>query len=517
MPDFLHPHLLESLKAAIVSRLGLKDLGRDDVRLADVVRARVRALGIGSLEGYLAMLEHEGKAGVDEWTTLADTLVNGETYFFRDHGQMAALRSTVLPGLIRNNRDTRTLRIWSAGCSTGEEPYSLAILVNELLPEHRDWTIRILATDVSTAALAKAREAVYPQWSFRMVDPAFRSMYFSPKGGGQALRDTIRSMVEFRHLNLLDIHRAGKSLDLSGMDLIVCRNVFIYFSTEAIQHVVSGIRHALKDGGYALFGHAEIVHSIEHDFRSILLENAIVYQKAVHRAHVPLHGFPAVPTRDPQTVAGQVALRDPIQALAAGPWSAPNEFDTMPHRRPAPPRNDGPMPPVDAAHTDAEPADAPLESLPLNALEARADREPPDYDALILCARRLADLGHRERAEERCHRAATLKPFDPYPHYLLAQLANDHGQIDEAMLAYRRALYIRPDFFAASLELAALHLHQNNHARASSLWKNALHDLQQLPPDSPASPYDGITVCELIDDVRRAMAELAAPATTGGG
>ena len=154
-------------------------------------------------------------------------LTNGETYFFRDHGQFDLLRLRLLPELIERRRDAKTLRLWSAGCSSGEEAYSLAMLLDMLLPKRDGWNILILGSDIDEAALAKARRGHYGQWSFRMAPPALKQRYFQRKGDEWMLDERIRSMVTFRTSNL--IGETFPSAELRDMDLILCRNVFIYF------------------------------------------------------------------------------------------------------------------------------------------------------------------------------------------------------------------------------------------------------------------------------------------------
>ena len=147
---------------------------------------------------------------------------SGETYFFRDQGQFDLLRLRLLPELIERRRGARILRLWSAGCASGEEAYSLAMLVDMLLPEHHSWDIFILGSDIDQTALAKARRGRYGQWSFRVAPPALQQRYFQHMGDEWALDERIRHMVTFRAVDLID--EPFPAGELCNMDLILCRN-----------------------------------------------------------------------------------------------------------------------------------------------------------------------------------------------------------------------------------------------------------------------------------------------------
>lgn len=202
---------------------------------------------------------------------------SGETYFFRDHGQFDLLRLRILPELIEYRRSARTLRMWSAGCSSGEEAYSLAMLVDMLLPERDEWNIFILGSDIDQTALAKARLARYGQWSFRMVPPTLKQRYFQGKDEEWALDERIRRMVTFRAGNLIGEPFSGT--EMQDMDLILCRNVFIYFSADTVAAVAGKLAAALRAGGYLMTGHTEILGHRVQNLQSRLFAEGVVYQQ----------------------------------------------------------------------------------------------------------------------------------------------------------------------------------------------------------------------------------------------
>ena len=197
----------QAVRDFIVRKTGLffQENKREDLQavLQDRLGVLRRFTGLGA---YLAFLESEEDGG-RELRGLVSRLTVGETYFFRNRGQFDALRDQILPEIIKRRRGKQQcLRIWSAGCSTGEEPYSLAILVRELLADIDDWKIHLLATDINEDALAAAREGIYRNWSFREVEDHYRRHYFTPDGAVSRIRPEVQSMVTFRYLNLVDDH-----------------------------------------------------------------------------------------------------------------------------------------------------------------------------------------------------------------------------------------------------------------------------------------------------------------------
>jgi chemotaxis protein methyltransferase CheR len=212
---------------------------------------------------------------------LAAHLTTGETYFFRGKGTLAILEQRIFPELIRERSEgERRLRIWSAGCSTGEEPYSVAMLLDQLIPDQRAWDITILATDVNAASLAKAATAVYGEWSFRDTPAWIRPRYFSRGEDGRfELQPRIRSRVTFAKLNLAETSYPSPATNTHAMDVILCRNVLIYLTSEHVHRVVDNLHQALVDGGWLLVSPSEASHRWFPQFVSVSSPDAIVYRR----------------------------------------------------------------------------------------------------------------------------------------------------------------------------------------------------------------------------------------------
>jgi chemotaxis protein methyltransferase CheR len=208
---------------------------------------------------------------------ITTTRISGETYFFRDHGQFDLLRLQLLPELIELRSSVKTLRLWSAGCASGEEAYSLAMLVDILLPNREGWNIVIQGSDINADALEKAQRGYYRQWSFRMVSPQLQQRYFQSKGNEWILDERIRQMVSFRRLDL--INEPFTAHELQAMDLILCRNVFIYFNAETVSAVANKLTANLNVGGYLMTAHTELIGQRLQNMQSRLFAEGVAYQR----------------------------------------------------------------------------------------------------------------------------------------------------------------------------------------------------------------------------------------------
>ena len=249
---------LRKMGRLISARMGWRIHDHNVERLRKTLLERMRCLKLSSPEAYFHLLEFDTGKGLNEWETLIPCVANGETYFFRDKGQWLLLEKTILPELIKRRTAQRCLRIWSAGCAPGEEAYSLAITVNELLPSRRNWKVRIWGTDINRKAIDYARQGSYRQWSFRMVDSDLQQRYFVKQAETWDLKDHIRQMVTFHSVNLLKDAFPSQASGLYDIDLILCRNVFLHFEPEATAHVAQKMMRVLTPGGYLMTGHHEL-------------------------------------------------------------------------------------------------------------------------------------------------------------------------------------------------------------------------------------------------------------------
>ena len=354
IPVLLADPSFVALKSLVVERTGHHYYADKDDRLGDRIARRMAAIGIGTAAGYLRRLREAG-LGDREWRLLESELTIKETFFFRFAEQFAALRTTILPRLIESRGSRRRLRIWSAGCSTGAEPYSLAIVLSDVLgPALSEWQISILGTDIDERALATAREAVYGHWSLRTMAPAERDRLFVPQDGRWRLRLAYSGMVRFERLNILDLDGAAVPLQLSDYDLILCRNMLIYFHPDQATRLVEAIGDRLAHDGWLLLGHAEAGLAMGTSLAGLEAGGVVAYRRSgavselaappaapVSTSPVPAAAPPTVPGLSRRRAA-PIAVRRSHRSLRRPPSppptiSARSGACSMPARPPRPP------------------------------------------------------------------------------------------------------------------------------------------------------------------------------------
>ena len=232
------------------------------------------------------------------WDALIEELTVGETYFFRDENQMQALRRHLLPQIIAAHKHDRRIRIWSAGCASGEEAYTLSILLAELISDIDQWNICILGTDINKKVLKKGKAACYRPWSFRQTDPVFKSRYFKQKGEEYEVISRIRKNVQFEYINLSEPVYPSLFTNTSAMDLILCRNVAIYYSEEVVREVVERFYQCLLPGGWLMMGAAEISIPVFDQYAYHVFSGGTVYRKGNEPATKPKYFHYRPPVRE---------------------------------------------------------------------------------------------------------------------------------------------------------------------------------------------------------------------------
>jgi chemotaxis protein methyltransferase CheR len=291
----LNAELTQAFIWLIAKHTGLEIKERDHASLSEKIALRMSALNLDTPDHYYEFLQSSITDAAQEWFDLSILLTNTDSYFFRDKEQFSLLKHHLLPELIQRKQSDKTLRVCSAGCSSGEEPYSLAMLLKELIPDLDQWNLMILGIDINQTALQKAKLGEYSAWSFRGVSPETKQRYFQIKNNKYYLSSQIKEMVTFQALNLVNEPFPHPKLELKAMDLILCRNVFIYFNLDAIAAVLNKFYHTLQPLGYLLTGHAEVVNQNLSQFQTRIFPQSIVYQRQVdHSAHptvlIPSYG-----------------------------------------------------------------------------------------------------------------------------------------------------------------------------------------------------------------------------------
>ena len=233
---------------------------------------RLKELNIDSLKDYIRYLEENPL----EWDLLIEVLTINETYFYREDKQLSIYKEIILPQLMECSSN-RPIKIWSAACSTGEEPYSLAIMTAES-GKYTSNDVKIIGTDINKKVLEIAKDASYNKrsLSFRRIPERWLQTYFNETSISYDVKDSIKEMVHFNYLNLLD---AAENNRYEEYDVIFCRNVLIYFDEETVKKVVTAFYHALKKGGYLFLGHAETISKFNIGFETINTNGTFYYRK----------------------------------------------------------------------------------------------------------------------------------------------------------------------------------------------------------------------------------------------
>ncbi|GAV26194.1 chemotaxis protein [Carboxydothermus islandicus] len=262
----------QNLAEYLYQKTGIKfeDAKYDFVRRR--VEERIKKLGFKSFREYFFHLKYGDKG--EEFQLLINSLTINETYFFREYPQLKCFAEEVIPELIQK-KTVKHIKVWSAGCSTGEEPYTLAIILKEML-EGTGFTFQVDATDINSRVIEYARKRLYTKRSVKDVPNVYLAKYFLPRGEVYELSAEIARYVNFQLLNLLDEKAMNR---MSGYDAIFCRNVLIYFDDKSRREVALHFYRALNPGGYIFLGHSESMSRITSVFKLKKFKNAIIYQK----------------------------------------------------------------------------------------------------------------------------------------------------------------------------------------------------------------------------------------------
>jgi chemotaxis protein methyltransferase CheR len=455
---------LEAVLRFLAETIGLSlTPARREHAQGGIARAMERS-GARDVAAYLERLRR-GDALLDDLIT---EVTVGETYFFRDPAQFEAIRSEILPDFARRRPADRPFRAWSAGCASGEEPYSLAIVLGEAgLAGHA----HLLGTDVSRPALARAREARYGRWSLRGVDEKLIGRFFAPDGTRLRLDERLRRAVEFRFLNLaLDAYPSAAT-GTWGMDLILCRNVLIYLGAEAVDRIARALHASLSEGGWLVTGPSDPPLDKAAPFEAIVLDGGVVYRR---------RGGPAR-----------------IHPVAPAVFQPPPPWTTGP--APAPPSE---PPPRAVTLAPEPPAARPSPPDPLAAARAafssgsyeralRIAGEADGPEAACLRVRAHANLRGAGPASAEAAVEAMRHPLSPEVQFLHALLLSDVGDHAEAERAVRRTLYLDRTLAVAHFLLGSILRKAGDRVGAGRAFRNARNLAAAHPARTPLPLSEG--------------------------
>ncbi|MDD1727514.1 MAG: hypothetical protein LUQ50_00415 [Methanospirillum sp.] len=453
---------------------------------------------------------------------LVKKLTIGETYFFRDKNLFIELRDHLLPDLFRSRRmNGKYLRIWCAACSTGEEPYSLAMLLRYLLPDIGDWDITILASDINPGSLYAAERALYSRWSFREESPVPIDRYVHPSSDGRfQISDEIRRMVIFKRLNLITDHYPSPMTGTMTMDLIFCRNVLMYFSPELASTVVDHLNGTLIDGGWFVVSPQEISYAQRPGFLQIKKSSVFLFQKVPPGELKPVNlSFSTLPVKSEipasdEDLTDTDDLYDISSATLLPDLSERNELPSQPDTSNLIPAkltiSESLTSQSGRYETDfclQKPEDPAQLILAGRLSEAEQLLKSSDNPAGIvlkdmhMLARMYADQGDTDRALGWCDRILAVNPLFSGAYHLRAVIQQDQGDLPAAIQSLRQALYAEPDYIPAHLMLGTILVSRGQRREARKHYQISMDLLSTMADDALVDETEGMPAARIREMV----------------
>lgn len=480
-----HAQQLEQLRRIAESETGMVLSGTKDVRFIEAVET---ALGQWQIADFSRILADPNQHNI-LIERLTSALTIGESFFFRNEHHFRALREQVIPQVLDHNQERREIRFWSAGCSTGEEPYSLAILLDQLLGQREQWSVSILATDINPQFLERARQAEYRSWSFRRTEIQLDRNWFIANGDTYQLVPRIRDHVRFVYLNLVkDLYPSP----LMGLDLILFRNVAIYLRPEIIAAILSRFYQALRPGGWLLLGEAEVALAPQDRFKVVRFEGATFFQKPANN-ELPVN----------------------VDVASAAPILPTRKVRPQPTLLDAPPRPSAALRPLPKSMPAVEPYAAPLEKIKQCLQRDDLDEAENLIDKInnldervktrLFYVRAILQSSYFTRASAMLDRCLVEEPLLIEAQLLKATLAEENNDLAEAEQAYRRALYIDRNCEIAHFQLAMLQQQRRDVDAARKSLQTVLNLAKSKDADALVEHSDGICYGRLREMARMMM------------
>jgi chemotaxis protein methyltransferase CheR len=415
----------------------------------------------------------------DRIEILSSHLTVGETYFFREKRAFEILEQNILPELIRSRYgQDQSLRIWSAASCTGEEAYSIAMILNQLLPN-------FLATDINPRFLQKAKHATYNQWSLRDTPEWIQKKYFHELNQKHfEILPSIQRRISFSYLNLAEDCYPSLLNGTNGMDIIFCRNVLMYFAPDRARKVIQKLQRCLVDGGWLIVGFSETSSSLFAEFKTVNFPGAVLYQKEPQQQLAANFRAERIPV--PFVESSQVRNENfPVRSHSLSSLVVRDPYDE-----------------ALVAYKEGRYADAEEQLRPFLSSHTENAANP-----LALLARAYANHGKINDALASCDRAIELDKLNPTLHYLRAIILQEQDQIEHAAAALKNAIYLDPDFVLAHFTLGAMTFHQGRFSESQKYFRNALQILKQYASDEIVPESEGISARRLMEIIESRLSQ----------
>jgi chemotaxis protein methyltransferase CheR len=473
--NMVEANAVRDIRRFIMQRAGLYFEKHDLSALQVHIARRMEATGCPSPGDYFTLLTQSPMAR-DEFTRLLNLLTIKHTHFFRYATQFTALRDKILPELVvrKMNHGDMTLSILSAGCSTGEEPYSIAMVLLDLLGTSTLRRCQILATDISTEALETARKGIYSRRALRFVDQEFIERYMERfchlDRKWITVNPEVRDLVQFQYMNLMDEFLPWK------FDLIFCRNVTIYFEPETTKRVLEKFHRSLLAGGYFFSGGTETMFGISDRFELAERTNALIFRKVASAAPAP---------RAAITVSEEPAAAESVKKRVSS-RPAPVDKNTC--------DRDGDAPDARELFQQAKLELACKNYQKAAELARQASlAEPQFHEVHTLLAHIFFSMNRLDDAERECLQAVDLNSLSAEPHYLLGHIQRKKKHLLKAVENLRKAIYLNSNYSLAHYTLAELHKERGQVAEAVKAYRNTLKALEMESEDEVRASSGGFT------------------------
>lgn len=526
---------LESALKRIEAMLGLRYQQHQWSDLLRLLRPAARELGFKDVARCINWLAHE-EVRPEQVRILGKHLTIGESYFFREIVVFSILKSQLLPEIIerKEKHGDTTLRIWSAGCSTGEEVYSLAILLDSFLEEREGWDYLVHGTDINPNALSKAAVGQYREWSFRDLPDGILEKYFScDEEGRYEVSSRIRQHTEFTYCNL-----AEAQMDYpKGYDIIFCRNVLMYFTRAKIAEIVQGFRRSVRESGWLIPSLTETTLINNAGFEGVRFGEATMFRKQPNIQNI-------IPMK--QESATQQSSSSPQDQPAVSQWRssfasilpfgakqkrAKNseqgrsnaEQPTSIHEASTEETTDAsagkahdPLKNVSTTHATRDVTDVLVDSQtnsPAKEKQTDADSAPhvlaanAEKNALVQLAQKLADQGALDEARSTAWMAVEQAKMDPHAHIIYGTILREIGETKSAMDEFHRALYLDHGCVPAHFYLGSLYSHMGETSKARRHFRNALELLDTMDDQDAVIEPGALTVRRMKDIIRTMSGE----------
>jgi chemotaxis protein methyltransferase CheR len=433
MCNHISEEILKELSLEVQLRFGLYFPVN---RFSDFTRCIINAANLKGVEiDKYTKLFLEKKLSSEDYKELANCLTIGETYFFRDKRLFDTLRENIIPKVIESKRQSKKITIWSSGCSTGEEPYTIAILLKEILLDYDKWDINIIATDININSLQKAKEAVYGEWSFRETDINFKNRYFDiVEDNRYKLKEDIKKSVKFSYLNLAENFLRVDNINAGEVDIVFCRNVLMYFSEEQARKIIDKYYYYINNNGWLIVAPSESLFLNKSDFVTTNVNDIFLYHK----------------------------IEKVIQSkIESNPFEKLKVYDFSMYNTPV--NNNG------------------IEKLNFKIEEDKSEKVKLDWKQVVVSdtkvdyettCREKANEGNLIEAKEICKKAIEQNKVKPEYYYLLASIEQEQGNLKEAVNALKKTIFLDSNFIMAYFDLGNLFLKQGKSKEALKNFQN---------------------------------------------